>query len=67
MGYNIRMDDSSKEKTQRPTEGKVGPLSATIIIVLILLIAGVYFLVQEERQHRELKQKEQQMQLPNNS
>lgn len=36
-------------------EGSLGPLSATIVIVLILLIAGVYFLVQQERQLRAQK------------
>ena len=45
------------------SEGKLGPLSATIVIVLILLVAGVYFLVQQERHIRELKL-QQQAELP---
>jgi preprotein translocase subunit YajC len=42
-------------------------MSATIIIVLILLVAGVYFLVKQEQHVRALKAEEQQAQLPANS
>jgi hypothetical protein len=64
MGYNYLMDPSPFDTNeQRSKEGTVGPLSATIVIVLILLIAGVYFLVQQERHLRTLKL-QQQAQLP---
>jgi hypothetical protein len=51
--------DTQKEAKR---EGSIGPLSATIIIVTILLVAGVYFLVQQERHIRELKTQAQQTQ-----
>jgi hypothetical protein len=65
MGYNYLMDPSPFDTNEQPRgkEGTLGPLSATIVIVLILLIAGVYFLVQQERHLRTLRV-EQQAQLP---
>ena len=67
-GYNCLMDDASPDiETKSPKEGSIGPLSATIVIVFILLVAGVYFLIQQERHIRALKLEEQQAQLPANS
>lgn len=58
------MEETPLVETQK-REGFLGPLSATIVIVVILLVAGVYFLVQQERHVRELRlQEQQETQLP---
>jgi uncharacterized protein HemX len=54
------MDSSPPfEEREIKKDGSLGPLSATIVIVLILVVAGVYFLVQQERHARELKLQQQ--------
>jgi hypothetical protein len=45
-------------------EKNVGPISATVIIVLIVVAAGVYFFVKQAQHYHELKLQEQQSQLP---
>lgn len=45
----------------------LGPLSATIIIVLVFLIGGVYFFLKQEQHNRELRMQNEQAQLPVNS
>jgi len=45
----------------------LGPITATIIIVLIFLIGGVYFLLKQEQRSSELKLQNEQAQLPANS
>ncbi len=62
------MDDSPlPTEPEVKKEGSLGPMSATIIIILIVLIGGVYFLVQQERHIRAMKLQEEAAQLPTNS
>lgn len=67
MRYNTGMDDPRSYAEETKSPGGAGPISATIIIVLILLVAGVYFLVQQERHVRAMKAEEEAAQLPVNS
>ncbi len=59
-GYNGRMDEMQKS-------GSLGPIFATIIIVLVVLIGGVYFLIKQEQRSNAQKFQNEQAQLPANS
>jgi preprotein translocase subunit YajC len=47
--------------------GSLGPIFATIIIVLVVLAGGVYFLIKQQQRSNELKFQNEQAQLPANS
>lgn len=47
--------------------GSLGPIFATIVIVLLFLVGGVYFIIKQEQRASMLKMQNEQAQLPANS
>ncbi|MCX6819971.1 MAG: hypothetical protein NT019_01645 [Candidatus Adlerbacteria bacterium] len=45
----------------------MGPMFAAVIVVLIFIVGGIYFLIKQEQRLRELKLQQQEVQLPANS
>ena len=45
----------------------LGPIAATIIIVLVFLAGGIYFVIKQEQRANALKLQNEHVQLPANS
>lgn len=47
--------------------GSLGPIVATIIIVVLFIAGGVYFLIKQEERAESIRLQNEQAQLPANS
>jgi hypothetical protein len=47
--------------------GSLGPIMATIIIVLVCLVGGIYFIIKQQQHAKALQLQNEQLQLPANS
>ncbi len=59
--YTIGMSEGAEVQEKKPS---VGPVGAVVVIVLIFIVGGVYFLVKQEAR---IRMQHQQTQQPGNS
>jgi hypothetical protein len=59
--------DETTPLTDAQKPGSLGPIMATIIIVALFVVGGVYFLIKQGEHNKALKLQNEQMQLPANS
>ncbi len=59
--------DETTPTEETKSQSSLGPLSAAIVIVLIFLVGGVYFVLKQQERNQQLKIQNEQIQLPDNS